>query len=52
MELLTRRQVAELLQVSTRQLDRFIVTGLPVVRLNSSVRIRKEDLRKWMGEQG
>ena len=48
MTLLTRQQAAKMLQVSTRQLDRFIAAGLPVVRLNSSVRIREEDLRRWI----
>jgi len=48
MELLTRQQVAEMLQMSVRQLDRFIANGLPVVRLNSSVRIRKIDLLEWI----
>ena len=48
MELLIKQQVAEMLQVSVRQLDRFIANGLPVVRLNSSVRIRKIDLLKWI----
>jgi hypothetical protein len=48
MELLTRQQAARMLQVSVRQFDRFVASGLPVVRFNSLVRVREEDLRRWV----
>jgi excisionase family DNA binding protein len=48
-KLLTVQDVAERLAVSPRTVKRVLASGeLPVVRLGRAVRIREEDLRKFL----
>jgi excisionase family DNA binding protein len=46
-KLLTRSQVADMLSISLRSVDRLTSRGiLPAVRVLTSVRFREEDVRK------
>ncbi len=47
--LLTRRQVAEVLAVELRHIDRLLVANeLPVVRIGRSVRFKPEDVERFI----
>ena len=50
--LLTMHQVAELLCVSLRTVKRLLARGeLPVVRVGRLVRVREDDLRRFMANR-
>lgn len=52
-DLLTSAQVAELLQVSLRTVERMRATGTgpPWLKIGKSVRYRRKAVLKWLAEQ-
>ena len=50
-KMLTRNEVAQMLSVSLRTVDRLRKQGiLPAIKVFTSVRFREEDVRKFMGQ--
>ena len=51
-KLLTRKQVAEILDTSEKTIDRRIRSGeLPVIRDHRIIRIRPEDLERYIAQR-
>ncbi len=47
--LMTKQEVAEYLRVSTKTVERLVKTGeLPVYRIKTNVRYKKEDVEKYL----
>lgn len=46
--LLTKREVAELLRVTTRSIENFHRRGLRSIKLGRVRRYRPEDVREWL----
>jgi len=48
----TKDEVAKILRVSRRTVERLLACGMPYRKFKGSVRIPEDELKAWMEEQG
>ena len=51
-EILTREQLAKLLQVTEKTVDRLRKEGMPFFKVGANIRFDKEEVLKWLRENG
>lgn len=47
-EILTKQQLAELLQVTERTIDRLREEGMPFFKVGKVIRFEREEVLKWL----
>lgn len=46
--MLTRKELAKLLQVSQRTIDRYVEKGMPCIKKIKAVRFELDEVMKWL----
>ena len=51
-DILTREQLAKILQVTEKTIDRLRKEGMPFFKVGANIRFEKEAVLKWLKENG